>query len=74
MPDQIVNSELALAKLEHDHQLARLGLQGTLWGAWAALIAIVAIAAIQVATGRYVLEGVPSRMWLEIGMARSPVT
>jgi hypothetical protein len=47
--------------LDHrdDYQLARLGLQGTLWGAWASLIAIVAIVALQVATNRYVLQGWP---------------
>ena|SRR5438477_12660085 len=34
---------LALRKLEYDHSLARLGLQGTLWGAWAALATIMVI-------------------------------
>jgi hypothetical protein len=39
MSDDNPDREIALAKLQYDHQLARLGLQGTLWGAWASLIA-----------------------------------
>lgn len=49
-------TKIALAKLEYDYQIARLGLQGTLWGAWASLIAIVAIVAVQVITERYVVQ------------------
>jgi hypothetical protein len=68
MPD----NEIVLTKLQNDHQLARLGLQGTLFGAVAALIAIVIIVVIQVATGRYVIEG-----WAFAGMVAAiviPVT
>jgi len=53
----------ALARLQYDHKLARLGLQGTLWGAWAALVAIVTIAVVQVAINRYVVQG-----WAFTGM------
>src|SRR5215470_804573 len=46
-----------LTKLKYDHDLATLGLQGTLWGAWASLAAIVIIVVVQVMTQRYVLQG-----------------
>jgi hypothetical protein len=51
------NTKVMLAKLGYDHQIARLGLQGTLYGAWASLVAIVAIVIAQVATERYVVQG-----------------
>jgi hypothetical protein len=51
------NTKVILAKLEYDHQLARLGLQGTLWGALASLAAIVTIVIAEVATERYVVQG-----------------
>jgi hypothetical protein len=57
MPDQNADREIVLAKLDNDHKLARLGLQGTLYGALGSVIAIVAIAVIQVLTGRNVIEG-----------------
>jgi hypothetical protein len=57
MSDDNPDREIALARLQYDHQLARLGLQGTLWDAWASLIAIVTIAVVQVAINRYVIEG-----------------
>jgi hypothetical protein len=63
MSDANPDREVVLAKLQYDHQLARLGLQGTLWGAWASLIAIVAIAVVQVTTNRYVIQG-----WAFAGM------
>ena len=50
---------LARTKLELNHQLARLGLKGTLWGAWATLLAIVLIVAIQAYIERYILDGWP---------------
>jgi hypothetical protein len=51
------NTKVLLAKLEYDHQLARLGLQGTLWAALASLAAIVAIVIAEVWTERYVVQG-----------------
>jgi hypothetical protein len=57
MPDENADREIVLAKLDNDHKLARLGLQGTLYGACGSLIAIVAIAVIQVLTGRNIIEG-----------------
>jgi hypothetical protein len=50
-------TKIALKKLEYDYLIARLGLQGTLWGAWASLVAIVAIVAVQVITERYIIQG-----------------
>jgi hypothetical protein len=49
-------NEVILAKLYYDNQLARLGLQGTLWGAWASLFAIATIAVVQVVFDRYVIK------------------
>jgi len=57
MSEMNQDHENALAKLQYDYQLARLGLQGTLYGAWASLAAIVAIAVVQVAIDRYVVQG-----------------
>src|SRR3989442_467990 len=34
---------IVLKKQEHDYLIARIGLQGTLWGAWACLIVIALI-------------------------------
>jgi hypothetical protein len=48
---------IALKKLEYDYLIARLGLQGTLWGAWASLVAIVAVVGVQVITERYIIHG-----------------
>ena len=63
MPDENSDREIALAKLQFDHQLARFGLGGTLYGAFASLAAIVIIALAQIMTGRYVVEG-----WAFAGM------
>ncbi len=52
-------TKVTLTKLKYDHELASLGLQGTLWGAWASLGAIVIIVVAQVITERYVLQGWP---------------
>src|SRR5262249_43991961 len=52
-------TKIALTKLKYDHDLATLGLQGTLWGSWASLGAIVIIVVAQVMTERYVLQGWP---------------
>jgi hypothetical protein len=53
-PDQI---RVALTKLENDYRIARLGLQGTLWGAWASLAALVAIVGVQVWAEHYIVQG-----------------
>jgi hypothetical protein len=57
MPDINPDLENSLVKLQNDYELARVGLQGTLWGAWAALTAIVAIAVVQIVIDRYVVRG-----------------
>jgi hypothetical protein len=51
------DTQIALAKLKYDYDLACLGLQGTLMGAAASLVAIVTIVVAQVATERYVVQG-----------------
>jgi hypothetical protein len=44
LPERLTEEAyITLRKLEYDHSLARLGLQGTLWGAWAALITLIVI-------------------------------
>lgn len=44
IPHQISeDAYIALRKLEYDHSLARLGLQGTLWGALVSLLTILVI-------------------------------
>jgi hypothetical protein len=48
---------LLLKKQEHDYLIARIGLQGTLWGAWACLIVIVLIVISPSFTTRNVVEG-----------------
>jgi hypothetical protein len=50
-------TQITLTKLRYDHEIARLGLQGTLWGAWASLAALVVIVIAQVMTERYVVQG-----------------
>jgi hypothetical protein len=57
MSDGNTDREVILAKLQYDHQLAELGLSGTLKGACAALVAIVAIAVVQIWLDRYVVQG-----------------
>ena len=54
---------LELRKLELDHSLARLGLQGTLWGAWAALATILGIVFMPVFSPITVVTG-----WQIVGM------
>ena len=46
-----------MKKQEHDYLIARIGLQGTLWGAWACLIVIVLIVVSPTFTSRNVVEG-----------------
>ena len=68
MPD----NEIVLTKLQNDHQLAQLGLRGTLFGSVASLITIVMIVVVQVATDRHIVEG-----WAFAGMVAAivlPVT
>jgi hypothetical protein len=48
---------IRLKKQEHDYLIARVGLQGTLWGAWACLIVIVLIVVSPAFTTRNVVEG-----------------
>ncbi len=48
---------IRLKKQEHDYLIARIGLQGTLWGAWACLIVIVLIVISPAFTTRKVVEG-----------------
>jgi uncharacterized membrane protein len=48
---------LLLKKQEHDYLIARIGLQGTLWGAWGCLIVIVLIVISPAFTTRNILEG-----------------
>lgn len=48
---------LLLKKQEHDYLIARVGLQGTLWGAWACLIVIALIVLSPTFTARNVVEG-----------------
>jgi hypothetical protein len=48
---------LLLKKQEHDYLIARIGLQGTLWGAWACLVVIVLVVASPAFTTRNVVEG-----------------
>ena len=57
MSDGNTDRDIILAKLQLDHQLAQLGLSGTLKGAVAALVAIVAIAVVQIWLDRYVVQG-----------------
>src|SRR5580704_11438703 len=58
-PGQEVSEEtvLLLKKQEHDYLIARIGLQGTLWGAWGCLIVIVLIVISPAFTTRNILEG-----------------
>lgn len=49
---------IALKKQEHDYLIARIGLQGTLWGAWACLLVIALIVVSPVFTpGNCPLQG-----------------
>jgi hypothetical protein len=48
---------LLLKKQEHDYLIARIGLQGTLWGAWACLIVIVLLVVWPAFAPRNVVEG-----------------
>ena len=48
---------IILKKQEHDYLIARIGQQGTLWGAWACLIVIVLIVISPAFTTRNVVEG-----------------
>ena len=48
---------LLLKKQEHDYLIARVGLQGTLWGAWACLVVILLIVLSPAFTARSILEG-----------------
>jgi hypothetical protein len=63
IPSQIVPERLseeayiALRKLEYDHALARLGLQGTLWGAVATLIVVIIIVLAQIWSKVVIIEG-----------------
>jgi hypothetical protein len=63
MSDEKTDREIALAKLQYDHQLARFGLGGTLYGAFASLCAIVVIDLAQIITGKYIVDG-----WAFAGM------
>jgi hypothetical protein len=58
-PGQEVSEEtvLLLKKQEHDYLIARIGLQGTLWGAGGCLIVIVLIVISPAFTTRNILEG-----------------
>jgi hypothetical protein len=46
-----------LKKQELDYLVARVGLQGTLWGAWACLVVIVLIVLSPTFTSRNIIEG-----------------
>lgn len=48
---------IRLKKQEHDYLIARIGLQGTLWGAWACLVVIVLIVVSPAFTSGSVIEG-----------------
>src|SRR3954453_7052377 len=48
---------ISLKKLEYDYLIARVGLQGTLWGTWAALAALVIIVLSPMFTTRNVVSG-----------------
>jgi hypothetical protein len=48
---------IALQKLYYDHELARLGLQGTLWGAWASLLTIALVVLVPAFTIGAVIRG-----------------
>ena len=63
MIDENEDRDIALARLKYDHDLAKEGLKGTLWGAWAALIAIVLITFMQIVYDRYVIKD-----WAFFGM------
>jgi hypothetical protein len=54
---------IALRKLEYEHSLARLGLQGTLWGAWAILLTILAIAFTPIFSSKTIVQGM-ELVWL----------
>jgi hypothetical protein len=55
--------KLVLEKMKLDHELARYGLRGTLFGTFAALATMVIIFIAQVSTARNVVEG-----WAFTGM------
>jgi hypothetical protein len=55
---------IALKKLECDHFLARVGLQGTLWGAVATLITLMVIVFIPVFSSKSIVDH-----WEVVGMA-----
>jgi hypothetical protein len=69
IPDRIIpervseDAYIALRKLEYEHSLARLGLQGTLWGAWAILLVILAIVFTPVFSSKTIVEG-SDLVWL----------
>jgi hypothetical protein len=65
-PGQQLGEEtvLLLKKQEHDYLIARIGLQGTLWGAWGCLIVIVLIVISPAFTTRNILDG-----WQVVAMA-----
>ena len=48
---------ILLKKQEHDYLIARIGLQGTLWGAWPCLIVIVLIVVSPAFSPRTIVEG-----------------
>src|SRR3712207_1139674 len=47
---------IQLQKLHYDHEIARLGLKGTLWGSWAALATIILVVVAQVVTEREIVK------------------
>ena len=58
LPERISeDAYIALKKLEYDHALARVGLQGTLWGAWAALFTLLVIVLMPVFSSKTVVDG-----------------
>ena len=60
--------EVTLVRLKCDHELAMLGLHGTLKGSFAALAAMVIIAVTQVSLDRYVVKD-----WAFAGMVAAMV-
>jgi hypothetical protein len=58
-PGQTLSEDaiVRLKKQELDYLIARVGLQGTLWGAWACLVVIVLIVLSPTFTERNIIEG-----------------
>jgi hypothetical protein len=63
MAEKTESERIALERLKKDHELARVGLRGTLTGAVGSLLLIAAIAGAQMATGQYLVRG-----WSFVGL------